>query len=299
MSYADSDNEAKAPTVTIGMPVYNGEKYIAEAIDSLLSQTFTDFELIISDNASTDKTGLICREYANQDERITYIRHNKNRGALQNFQFVLDEAKGKYFMWAAHDDLWAPDFLEKSTDLLSNSDINFVFPAFELRSILLGISRNFNSDLFRFIEERDRKTRVISFLSTHFLSHSANIVYSLFRTPFLRDICKRQNIGNDGVLGAVLLGEGYGAINNSLFIKRYPLFWPGLIPYPIVKWTGWLRNIDIDQQAKNNISTARRRLLELFPEYKREIEYIYGHYRPYVSNTNYKVCNMAGLALKG
>lgn len=106
--------EQKHPTpkVTIGMPVYNGERYVREALDSLLAQTCTDFELIISDNASTDDTGSICREYANRDARIRYVHQSENMGIVANFQFVLDEAKGVYFMWAAHDDLWDTRWIE-------------------------------------------------------------------------------------------------------------------------------------------------------------------------------------------
>ncbi len=108
-----------SPKVSIGLPVYNGEEYIREALDSLLAQTLTDFELIVSDNASTDDTEAICREYAAGDQRIRYVRQRENRGALANFQFVLDEAGGEYFMWAAADDRWDPDWL---TALLSEFD---------------------------------------------------------------------------------------------------------------------------------------------------------------------------------
>lgn len=98
--------------ITIGMPVYNGAKYIGEALDSLLVQTFTDFELIISDNASTDATQSICEEYARHDLRIRYVRQAENRGALANFQFVLDQARSEFFMWAAADDLWEKNWIE-------------------------------------------------------------------------------------------------------------------------------------------------------------------------------------------
>ena len=93
------------------MPVYNGELFIREALNSLLNQTFTDFELVISDNASTDGTEMICQEYADKDKRIRYVRQVQNRGATANFQFVLDAAVGKYFMWAAADDLQSSNFL--------------------------------------------------------------------------------------------------------------------------------------------------------------------------------------------
>ncbi|MDR7898959.1 glycosyltransferase family 2 protein [Thermosynechococcus sp. JY1334] len=100
------------PKVSIGMPVYNGEKFIRDALDSLLAQTFTDFELIISDNASTDQTEAICREYAAKDKRIRYVRQAQNLGAAANFKYVLDEARGEYFMGAAADDKWDPRWIE-------------------------------------------------------------------------------------------------------------------------------------------------------------------------------------------
>jgi len=100
------------PAVSIGLPVYNGEKYLCGALDALLNQTFSDFEIILSDNASTDATEAICRKAAAQDPRIRYIRQPENRGGLWNFDFVLHEARGAYFMWAAVDDLWSLNFLE-------------------------------------------------------------------------------------------------------------------------------------------------------------------------------------------
>lgn len=109
---------AAVPKVSIGMPVYNGEPFIREALDSLLTQTFTGFELIISDNASTDETEAICIEYAAKDERIRYIRQPENRGGEANFQFVLDEAVGEYFMWAAADDLRKIKFIECTASAL-------------------------------------------------------------------------------------------------------------------------------------------------------------------------------------
>lgn len=102
----------RPPVVSIGMPVYNGAKYIREALDSLLSQTFSSFELIISDNASIDATKAICEEYVRKDPRIRYVRQSENRGALANFKFVLNQAKGEFFMWAAADDRWDEDWIE-------------------------------------------------------------------------------------------------------------------------------------------------------------------------------------------
>jgi glycosyltransferase involved in cell wall biosynthesis len=106
------------PLVTIGMPVYNGENFIVEALDALLAQTYTDFELIICDNASTDRTGDICREYAARDERIRYYRNEMNIGASANYNLTFELARGDYFKWAAHDDVCAPTYVERCVEAL-------------------------------------------------------------------------------------------------------------------------------------------------------------------------------------
>lgn len=119
-SLAQAASVSRRPRVSIGMPVYNGEKYLAESLDSLLAQSFADFELIISDNASTDATPDICLRYAEQDRRIKYYRNIENRGAAWNFNHVFELAKGEYFMWAAHDDLWNKEFLNKCVSALDD-----------------------------------------------------------------------------------------------------------------------------------------------------------------------------------
>lgn len=108
------------PYVSIGLPVYNGEDFIKEAITSILSQTFSDFELIISDNASTDRTEEICRSLAAQDSRIQYYRNEKNFGAAYNYNRTFEFAKGKYFKWASHDDVCTPNFLKACVDVLDH-----------------------------------------------------------------------------------------------------------------------------------------------------------------------------------
>lgn len=106
--------------VTIGIPVYNGEKSIKKAIDSVLIQTFRDFEIIISDNASTDLTKEICEQYSQNDKRITYIRQKKNLGYIENFRFILNCAKSPYFVWLSADDFWESTFLEKNIEILDS-----------------------------------------------------------------------------------------------------------------------------------------------------------------------------------
>ena len=121
VSHTELPTNRHVPAVSIGLPVYNGELSIRAAVESLLAQTFTDFELIISDNASTDATESICREYAATDPRIFYFRHQKNQGASANFQFVLDQARGEFFIWAACDDVRSPDFVSVNLDFLRNN----------------------------------------------------------------------------------------------------------------------------------------------------------------------------------
>lgn len=106
------------PIVSIGMPVYNGERYLPEALDSIVKQTFTDFELIVSDNASTDQTESICRTYAAQDPRIRFVRNETNLGASINYQTVFRLARGRYFRWAPADDLFAPESLQACVAVL-------------------------------------------------------------------------------------------------------------------------------------------------------------------------------------
>ena len=109
------------PRLSVGLPVYNGEDYLTESIEALLGQTFEDFELIISDNASTDGTADICRRYAKQDSRIRYIRQSRNLGCNPNHNFVIQQARGELFKLASDDDLYARDLLKRCIDALDES----------------------------------------------------------------------------------------------------------------------------------------------------------------------------------
>ncbi len=104
---------SKTPLVTIGLPVYNGIPYVQKAIESALAQTYTNIELIISDNPSTDATQQVCEEYAKKDSRVRYIRHNPNIGACPNYTYALHAAHGEYFMWVSYDDYLDPTYIEK------------------------------------------------------------------------------------------------------------------------------------------------------------------------------------------
>ena len=109
---------SEVPRVSVGLPVYNGENYLDQALDALLSQTFTDFELIVSDNASTDATAEICQRYASADSRIRYFRQPRNIGGSPNQDFVFQQSRGELFKLAAHDDLYGKELLERCVDVL-------------------------------------------------------------------------------------------------------------------------------------------------------------------------------------
>lgn len=113
------------PRLSIGLPVYNGERFIGKALDSILTQTFEDFEIIISDNHSTDRTQEICRSYLAKDARIRYYRNPENLGAAPNYNRVFELSTGEYFKWVACDDIWDSNYLEKCIKVL-DSDSSIV-----------------------------------------------------------------------------------------------------------------------------------------------------------------------------
>lgn len=123
-------SESKAPLIGIGMPVFNGAKYIAAAVESIINQSISDFELIICDNASTDDTEAICRRYAKDDARIHYYRNEKNIGAHPNYNRTFELTSGRYFKWAPHDDLLHPDFLKQCIRMLEEAPMSVVSQSF-------------------------------------------------------------------------------------------------------------------------------------------------------------------------
>jgi glycosyltransferase involved in cell wall biosynthesis len=112
------------PRLSIGIPVFNGQEFLPELLDSLLAQSFRDFEILICDNASTDRTPRICREYEAQDSRIHYVRNRRNLGAVANFNRVFELSSAPLFKWAAHDDLYRETYVDVCVRLLDeNPDV--------------------------------------------------------------------------------------------------------------------------------------------------------------------------------
>lgn len=132
----DIPDSISGPPVSIGIPVYNGENYLETAIRSALDQTFDDLEVVVCDNASSDRTAQICRDIAATDERLTYLRNQTNIGAARNYNRVWKESRGRYFKWLAHDDRMKPGYvatmagiLDSSPDVvLCNSRVDYIDP---------------------------------------------------------------------------------------------------------------------------------------------------------------------------
>lgn len=202
------------PRVSIGLPVYNGENYLEEAIDSILAQTYKDFELIISDNASTDRTPDICQAYANKDPRIRYYRNEKNIGAAVNFNRVFELSSSEYFKWAAHDDIIAPDYISECIEILDNDD-----------SIVLCNSKaKFIDESGEVIEDYNNKLINVNspkpqnrFGDLIFYDHMCFDVFGLIRSDTLRKTSLiKAYPGSD----RVLLAE-HGLINRFHEIPKY------------------------------------------------------------------------------
>lgn len=205
--------------ITIGMPVYNGAKYIGEALDSLLVQTFTDFELIISDNASTDATQSICEEYARRDLRIRYVRQSENRGALANFQFVLDQAQGEFFMWAAADDKWDRDWVRSLRNALETAGVGAAFGK------LMHIDENSktlkhpaNGNTFKYVGSKLRR-RIRYFIEFERYG-KANPIYSLFRRSALRGLVITAYSVDFHIVFDVLLKTEIIPVKDTVLYKR-------------------------------------------------------------------------------
>lgn len=171
------------PAVSVGMPVYNGERYLPETIGAILAQTFQDFELVISDNASTDGSAAICEEFARRDPRIRFVRQERNLGAAANFRYVLDAARAPFFMWAGADDMRSPDFLAVNLDVLRRRPdaVASISPTrFE--------QGDFNPDQMGdiAIEQPEAARRALDFFFPWFSPWHANArYYSLFRREAL------------------------------------------------------------------------------------------------------------------
>jgi glycosyltransferase involved in cell wall biosynthesis len=216
------------PKVTVGIPVRNGEKFMRRALASLVSQSYSDIEIIISDNNSTDDTFRICSDIAETDSRIRVHRHLQNIGATNNFQYVLDSAEGEYFMWAAHDDLWHPEFIEKLVESL-DKDSNCVVAFCGFEHVDTGgetiCTYPHVQKLSYNTESKLKLSSLQKYVLQDFRKGKVNLIYGLYRTAQLQaaDAIKKWSAtgwGADILIVAEVLRHGeITVIPNCLWKK--------------------------------------------------------------------------------
>jgi len=182
------------PCISVGMPVYNGEEFLELSIQSVLDQTFGDFELIISDNASDDATEQICREYASKDPRIRYYRNSENVGAAGNYNRLVELARGEYFRWSNADDLLAPDLHRLCLEALK-SDPHAVLSYGKTEIIDQNGTTTERYEDNLHLSQRLASERLPRFFEQVGLT---NVIYGLMRT----DAVRRTGIFGDGSLPA-------------------------------------------------------------------------------------------------
>ena len=194
------ENNSIKPLISIGMPIYNGEKFIRKRLENILSQSFQDFEIIIYDN-SNDSTPKICKEYALRDKRIHYTHEKNLRTVEYAFNFVLQKATTKYFVWAADDDEWYSQFLEKNLYLLENDStvVGSIGQVKRHGPQIEEFSFNPNDSFFKKIYKKIRKHfRPFGHVSIYSNSyekragkflrqHEELIIYAVFRTKNLQE----------------------------------------------------------------------------------------------------------------
>ncbi len=209
---------ASHPKVSIGLPVFNGEKYLRESINSILSQTFTDFELIISDNASTDLTQAICEEYAVKDLRVRYYRNSSNIGGHNNANQTIKLARGQYFKLAADDDICAPELLAKLVNVL-DKDPSIVL----CYSTFIKIDENGREIGLVDTDMGSSAKPQIRFQELANEDHYCEACYGLIESAVLRktDLYLNYSDADRTLLCELSLYGKYYRIPEPLFYKRY------------------------------------------------------------------------------
>ncbi len=182
---ASRGRRERGPAVSIGMPVWNGEEFIREGIESLLGQTFGDFELHISDNASTDATQAICEEYARRDARIHYHRQAHNIGLQPNFAGLLDLATAPSFMWACHDDRFDPTYLATMVEALGGRG-SVILAGSNAASIDEYGARQCDYDVASVYPAGTTVARALRFIEAPPGGGHATLIYGLMRTPVMQ-----------------------------------------------------------------------------------------------------------------
>lgn len=216
--------EPNAPSLTVGMPVYNGERFIARALSSLLEQDFRDWTLIVADNCSTDGTCAVVDAFCRLDARIRLMRHERNLGAVANFLYLAEQAATPYFMWAAHDDEWSSNYISAClAQLEAHPDAGFAGGRVVNIDAEGQQLREYGS--FAPFAVADRRQRLRNFIRAREADGKANMIYSVFRTPLLQAVCRIPDIldgwGADmAFVAAALARSEYRQTAQATFFKR-------------------------------------------------------------------------------
>ena len=241
-------------SVFIGLPVFNGEKFLKGAIETLLDQTFKDFTILISDNCSTDNTETICKEFAEKDSRIAYHRHEHNIGSLENFKFLLQKADASYFMWACHDDRWEPTYISEMVDVLEdNPQVGLSCSGMKIRDLNTGIES-------KFLTGYTTQKRALFRYMFRSVQGSVQLIYGIHRTEILRNFPLGSydfydelmgrwyelesrivvspkylfTTGTDGrripysLTGKKIDKSTYHRLERRMLVRHFPLLWPFL-----------------------------------------------------------------------
>lgn len=209
------------PRVSIGLAVYNGAQYLEQAIDSILAQTYTDFELIISDNASTDRTAEICAAYGAKDPRIRYSRNLTNIGGANNENLTFTLAQGEYFRWAAHDDVCAPELFEKCVAKLDQDPSVVLCCTQVIEMDQDGTFLQITGHEVAQSRKSYQRFRELSFRKNQL--HNCEATYGLIRSEVLRKTRLQQNYSDSDrtLLCELSLYGRFHEIAEPLFYKRY------------------------------------------------------------------------------
>ena len=207
--------------ISVGLPVFNGQKYLKEAIDSILAQTYPDFELIICDNASTDETEKICRSYAATDTRIRYFRNPQNLGAAYNYNRVFELSTGKFFKWAAADDIIAPDFLLACLFVMEhNEDVVLCYP----NTVMINENSEKIEDYSDLLDIQSAEVheRYMLFHARLRKRDKCNAIFGLMRSSALKKTRLIDRfVGSDTILLSELILSGkFIEVEQPLFFRR-------------------------------------------------------------------------------
>ncbi|WP_158966505.1 glycosyltransferase family A protein [Paraglaciecola sp. L3A3] len=245
------------PQLSIGLPVYNGARWIVDAIESMLEQSFQDIELIIVDNASNDETEPLCKHFAAIDKRVKYVRNQQNIGVFRNFNKAFELSSGQYFKWAADSDFCLPGFFEKCIEVLdSRPDVVIAYPqAFLLTTDYMGFESaiEYFDDLN--IEDERPSHRFIKYLNREKLN---NIMHGIIRVSALRQTSLHRHFpGSDISMVAELslLGKFF-EVRERLFVRRHDAQTASLL---MTKETAKLKKMQMGPSlyARLNLHTYR------------------------------------------